>query len=278
MTQPSRRHGRRDHGWLPDVLRQAKVQLDALDESTLGHDMIIEDCIRTADIRKMFKNDWLLDVQGRQVRQVNGTLELIGTSFVADEDTIFGAVDLGYIQRELTWYLSGSRSVYDIPGGPPKIWCDVADHDGFINSNYGWMMFSPENGDQARYVIEQLNAQPIGRRAVAIYTRPHMHTDWSVNGRSDFVCTNAVNYYLRDGKLHAVVQMRSNDAIFGYRNDLHWQRWMLGYIAMRLNEDAEPGHIIWQAGSLHVYRRHFHLIEHFAKTGEFDVPLKSIKL
>ena len=41
--------------------------------------------------------------------------------------------------------------------------------------------------------------------------------------KNDFICTNAVSYYIRNSKLETVVQMRSNDAWAGYRNDYAWQ-------------------------------------------------------
>jgi thymidylate synthase len=92
-----------------------------------------------------------------------------------------------------------------------------------------------------------------------IYTNPRMHTQYREHGKNDFVCTNAVTYYKKGELLHAVVQMRSNDAIFGYINDLFWQQTVL----RRLCDDLSlvSGQIVWQAQSLHIYPRHFHLID-----------------
>lgn len=185
--------------------------------------------------------------------------ELIGMSFIADAPTIFGEPDESYIARELAWYHSQSLNVHDIPGGPPpKIWLDVADVDRNVNSNYGFLIWSKENGRQYDEVLKELLHNPSSRRGAMIYTRPTMHHDAFVNGRSDFVCTNAVNYFIRDGQLNAVVQMRSNDVVFGYRNDYAWQRYVLQMLANDLNVPA--GDIIWNAASLHVYPRHHHLI------------------
>ena len=52
--------------------------------------------------------------------------------------------------------------------------------------------------------------------------------------------------------------MRSNDVIFGYRNDYAWQKWVLEKLANDLG--AKPGYIIWQVQNLHIYERHFNLI------------------
>jgi thymidylate synthase len=221
---------------------------------------------RVEDVREEFANLRRRHVNGEDTLVVGGTLELVGTSFIADSPTIFGAPDMTYVDRELEWYMSQSRNVRDIPGGPPKIWETVADSDGMINSNYGYLMFNGNNWGQYDAVVAQLESQKgYGRRAVAVYTRPSIHVEWDHNGMSDFICTNAVNYYERDGQLHAVVQMRSNDVVFGYRNDYAWQRYVLHLIAGEVG--AEPGDILWQAGSLHVYERHWHLLDEFIKSG-----------
>ena len=186
-------------------------------------------------------------------------LELVGESFIANEPAIFGTVNQEYVQHELDWYLSCSLNVNDIPGGPPKIWQQVATEDGLINSNYGWCIFHPDNGMQYQAVKTELLSNPYSRRAIMIYNRPSMHMDYNYNGMSDFMCTNAVQYLYRNQKLNAVVQMRSNDVVFGYKNDYAWQKFVLDTLAKDLEVPA--GDIIWNAGSLHVYSRHFHLVK-----------------
>ena len=92
-----------------------------------------------------------------------------------------------------------------------------------------------------------------------IYTRPSIWQEYNENGKNDFICTNSVTYYIRDDVLHCVVQMRSNDVIFGYRNDWAWQRHILEKMAWELHLDV--GDIHWQVQNLHVYDRHFKLVK-----------------
>lgn len=209
---------------------------------------------RVEDIRNEFKyllehNQYVVDKTGVKL------LEIVGASFYADEPFIFGEPNQDYIDRELAWYQSQSLNVHAIPGGPPAIWKQVADKDGFINSNYGWCVFSEYNGNQYSNVLNELRSFPNSRRAVMIYTRPTMWTDYNKNGMSDFMCTNAVQYMIRDGELITVVQMRSNDVVFGYRNDYAWQRHLSDKLAADLGLPSGP--IYWNVGSLHVYERHF---------------------
>ena len=185
------------------------------------------------------------------------TIEMVGACFEANLPTIFGEVNDDYVERELQWYKSMSLYVEDIPGKTPAIWEQVADRSGKINSNYGWAIWHKDNGLQYANVLNELtHANPNSRRAVMIYTRPSMWEDYKRDGMSDFMCTNAVQYMIRDNQLVAIVQMRSNDVVFGYRNDYAWQR----YVADRLTEDLNlyrVPKIIWQVGNLHVYERHF---------------------
>lgn len=201
----------------------------------------------------------------------NRTIEIVGASLIASDEALFGKVDWDYIHREEKWYDSMSLKVDDIPGGAPQVWKAVASKtDGTINSNYGWTTYSEENGSQYTKVLAELKKNPESRRAVVIYTRPSMWEDYNKDGRSDFMCTNAVQYLVRDGAVHACVQMRSNDAILGYKNDRAWQQTVLERLAKDLNLPA--GNLYWSAGSLHVYERHFYLVDHFDKTGELAIP------
>jgi thymidylate synthase len=92
-----------------------------------------------------------------------------------------------------------------------------------------------------------------------VYNRPSIWVDAFSNDKNDFICTNAVTYYIRDDKLHAVVQMRSNDVVYGYKNDYAWQSYMVHSISNGL--EIDQGTITWQVQNLHVYERHFDLVE-----------------
>ena len=199
------------------------------------------------------ENDFVIDKTGSKM------LELVGASFVASEPSIFGVINEDYVKRELDWYKSCSLNVNTIAGDVPKIWKQVATPDGRINSNYGWCVYSEDNGLQYLNALDELRKNPNSRRAVMIYTRPTMWSDYNHDGMSDFMCTNAVQYMIRKGKLTAVVQMRSNDVVFGYKNDYAWQKYVLDMLAADLEVPA--GDIIWSVGSLHVYERHFLLVK-----------------
>ena len=214
------------------------------------------DQIKTYFINELKNENFTIDKTGAK------TIELIGASFYADEGAIFGKPNYEYIDRELDWYESQSTNINDIYGSdrePPEAWKYSANDYGEINSNYGLLVFGEKYYEQFEHVIQELKTNPDSRRASMIYNRPSIWKEYNENGKNDFICTNAVTYYIRDNKLHATVQMRSNDVIFGYRNDWAWQRFMMEEVMHELELD-ELGDMIWQVQNLHVYERHFHLV------------------
>lgn len=205
-------------------------------------------------------------------RGCNETIELIGASFLADEPAIFGTPNEDYIRREIDWYKLQSTNVNDIEGDVPAAWVATANDHGEINSNYGHLIWSDKYFNQYKQAIEELYRNKNSRRAQMIYNRPSIWLEATENGKNDFICTNAVTYYVRDNQVHCVVQMRSNDVIFGYRNDYAWQKYVLEKFTEDLNyrymtgfvfrtSQFTVGNIYWQVMNLHVYGRHFHLVK-----------------
>jgi thymidylate synthase len=239
-------------------------------------------------VRRAFSRE---KASGRIVRAVDGqdsdgdTYEILDAHFTATEDTIYGKPNPKYVAKELDWYLSQSLNVNDMKGEIPEIWQRVSGSNGEVNSNYGWCVFSRENGSQFDCAFNELLRDPNSRRAVMIYNRPDMHADQSFMGAQDFMCTNTVQCFIRKHSiridvesntpfdddygphipmLHYSVFMRSNDAVFGYKNDLAWHKYVRDLMVTRLRVHYPWlgfAPIVWNAASLHVYRRHFDLIE-----------------
>ena len=210
--------------------------------------------LKVKDIRAAFK---------AETPNETGNLEIINACFIADEPSIFGTINEDWNKRELQWYLSQSLSVKDIPAPIPKIWQDIASVKGTINSNYGWCIYSKDNGNQYTSAIAALVADKDSRQAVMIYNRPSMHKDSKKYGMSDFMCTNTVQLYIRDNTLHYSVYMRSNDAVFGYKGDRAWHEYVFNQALFDLSNtypDLGKGLLLWNAASLHVYPRHLHLV------------------
>jgi thymidylate synthase len=222
----------------------------------------------TSDIKHYFidalaREDFVMDRSGQK------TIELIGASFFADQPAIFGTPNESYIEIEKAWYESQSTNVNWITEtynrNVPEAWKASANSFGQINSNYGYLIYSDKYYYQYGRVLDELLENPDGRRASMIYTRPSIWEEYNEDDKNDFICTNSVTYYIRDNSLHCVVQMRSNDVVFGYKNDYAWQLHVLEKMVEDYNECSmekiKVGDIIWQVQNLHVYERHFHLVK-----------------
>jgi len=225
----------------------------------------------TADIRDYFVNKLKNEEFRVDRRSGQKTIEVIGASFVADKPTIFGEPNEEYIKAEIEWYRTQSTNINileKIYGKTPAAWSHSANEHGEINSNYGKLIWSDKYFNQYGQALDELLDNPGTRRASMIYNRPSVWVDYNEDDKNDFICTNAVTYYINDnGELDAVVQMRSNDIVYGYKNDYAWQKYVLDSMVESYNffqeEDEfiiKPGTIVWQVQNLHMYERHFNLV------------------
>lgn len=223
------------------------------------------------DIREFFIGE-LNDEAFTIDRTGQKTIEMLSASFVADEPAIFGEPNEKYIEAEIAWYESQSTNINrlaEIYGKSPAAWEYSANPYGEINSNYGTLIFSDMYFNQYDRVLNELLENPDGRRASMVYNRPNIWIDFEMDGKNDFICTNSVTYYIRDGLLHSVVQMRSNDVVYGYKNDYAWQRYVMDKLCWDYNHEdrynegrvIEPGLMHWQVQNLHVYERHFNMVK-----------------
>ena len=234
--------------------------------------------MKVSDIREYFKGELAAE---RFTTDKTGakTIEMLGASFIADEESIFGKPAPKYIQAELDWYESQSTNINDIHGEekePPAAWVYSANDSGEINSNYGHLVYSQKYFSQYQNALNELVKNPDSRRAQMVYNRPSIWVEYNENGKSDFICTNAQTFYIRDNKLHMVSQMRSNDVVFGYKNDYAWAQYLMDKFVKDYNHLADEqnistfvtppissitkGDLTWQVMNLHVYDRHFELV------------------
>ena len=230
----------------------------------------------TLDIRTVFKNM----LRNRPKTTRCELLEIINASFIADEPAIFGTPDEVYIKKELDWYLSQDPNIHSMPDYP-KIWDGVKNAAGETNSNYGQAIFSPERCCQYDYCLDQLVKNRYTKRACMIYNMPGMQTEYAIRGKNDFICTWSVSVFVRRKgpndaypidkieELVYCVNMRSNDAVYGYKNDYAWHKYVYDKLYADLKssdrhfEEIIQTNMLWFANSLHIYPRHFHLIHPF---------------
>jgi hypothetical protein len=220
-------------------------------------------------------DDVVMALAAAPVDSRTGNKVLYSVNWVADQPSMIGPVNENWVRRELTWFNLGSDKLEDMEGPVPALFKACAGWDGRVNSAYGHILFQEthEGETQFQQVLYSFIIKGYGtRHAVAIISDRNIHNLAYENGRQDFICTNALNFMIsEDSKLHIIAQMRSMDAVFGYRADYSmWDDLMKQLVAAlnQLNKDTHPplqrGTITFQVANLHVYPRHFKMLEETA--------------
>lgn len=189
--------------------------------------------------------------------EINGTKEIINVSISINsvdnvEFTPKRKFNKTYADYEYQWYRSGNRSISEI-SKQAKIWNKVADVDGNVNSNYGYHWLQ---NDQLHKITEMLRHNYTTRRAVVLHYDYNKMDEYS----KDTPCNIALNFYWDlGGKLNLTIFARSIDLVFGFCNDLYCFSRLLKDICESLL--LIPGFIHYFITNLHVYERHYKLLE-----------------
>lgn len=188
-----------------------------------------------------------------------------------------------YAITEWLWYLSQNRSTQNI-GKMAKIWDIIKDDNGECESNYGSYMFPIclTYPSQWEWVVNELNNDTDSRRATIAINQPH-HKNWDQNPK-DIPCTQYIQFFIRDNILNMGVYMRSNDVIFGFCNDVFtfglFHQLMYNDLKQTM-PDLELGEYHHNAGSMHIYDRHYKMVNKIIKNRPSDYykqELPKIKL
>lgn len=191
-----------------------------------------------------------ISVQGQEVA---GTKELLNSGFTLLDitDNIATArtgYSLPYMLGELAWYFTGREDVEFISKFS-SFWKHVSD-DGVTNgSAYGAVVFNRYGFDQVAQVIDTLKRDPHSRRAVINFNVPNPERFET----KDEICTIALVFELRGGKLDCTGIMRSNDMWLGTPYDVVFFTELQKHIANELG--VGYGKYTHFAVSLHAYEK-----------------------
>lgn len=181
-----------------------------------------------------------------------------------------------YIAAEFLWYFSGRRDLLFIEKFA-SFWKNISNSDGTLNSAYGDLIFNKKNifnKTQWEWAYDCLVLDKDTRQAILHFNTPDHQ--WTNN--KDFVCTLTGNFHIRENKLNLSISMRSNDAILGTATDVAFFC-ILQIQMLKLLKPIYPeltlGTYTHFVNSLHIYERHFKLIDEMLKK-EFipiDIPV-----
>ena len=163
---------------------------------------------------------------------------------------------LKYAELEWEWYKSGSNRI-DYAPLIKKIWSQFSDDGETVNSAYGYQMFRKLFDKfpycQVDYVVEKLRLDKDSRQAVININVPEHKENFHTK---DFPCTLSIQFLIRENELIMIVNMRSNDIFYGFRNDVY----CFGELHKLILKDLQfyykhlrIGQYYHNAASLHLY-------------------------
>lgn len=168
----------------------------------------------------------------------------------------------GYVKKEMALYLMATDDA-KMFSKASAFWDNIKTKRGKINSAYGNLIFNKSLKDgrsQFEWAFDCLKNDKDSRQAFMRFN----NTTHQYDGNKDVPCTFIMMFHIRNNKLHATVEMRSNDLIKGTTYDIPsfilFQRLML----LRLREvypDLELGAYEHIAHSFHLYSTDFDLVE-----------------
>ena len=207
-----------------------KVFRNANEAYEYVHDQILQNGVTFGDTKALFNvGFYITDPKDRKI---------INRERKWNED---------YAEAEWQWYLSGDASIHklgDIYGKIPEIWKRMADHNGHVNSNYGYQW---ERNRQLDNVVELLSENPDTRQAcVSIYDGKEI-SEYAF----DTPCTYAIQFTIVNNRLDMCVTMRSNDLWYGFCNDQYQFSKLQETVSERLEIDT--GVYYHFAHNMHLY-------------------------
>lgn len=196
--------------------------------------------------------------RGQKIKEVLGATFTITNPAARLPYVVGRKFGLTYLAAELVWYLSGNNKTKWI-SKYSNFWASISDDGVTANSAYGARLFQPHPRIAANrftqwdYLVNELRSDPDSRRAVMHLRVP----EDSVEAKLDVPCTLALQFFIRNNKLHQVVHMRSSDVIFGIAYDVPAFTMFQEILANELN--VELGTYTHVSNSLHLYERHFEM-------------------
>lgn len=173
---------------------------------------------------------------------------------------------------EFCWHTSGSDDLSFIEYYIPR-WREFSDNNEKVRGScYGHRIFNYDNGYKSQWkrLVKLLKKDPQSRRAILQIT----DLDLNLNIDSkDVPCTCTIQFLIRQGNLHAIVYMRSNDAIWGLPFDVFLFTMLQELLSCELGYNLGTyTHIV---GSMHLYERHFEIAKRIIESpvnSSFEMP------
>lgn len=228
--------------------------------------------------------DLLQDIMANGVRKEDrtgtGTISVFGRQLRFDLSEGFPLLTtkklhIRSILHELLWFLSGDTNIRYLQENGVTIWDEWADENGDLGPVYGsqWRSWPAPDGrsiDQIAKLIEQIKRNPDSRR--------HLVSAWNpaeVDNMALPPCHYAFQFYVADGKLSCLFNMRSVDTFLGLPFNIASYAFLTHMVAQQC--DLQPGELIWTGGDVHIYANHVEQVNLQLTREPYPLPQLVIK-
>jgi thymidylate synthase len=195
----------------------------------------------------------------KEDRTGTGTLSVFGRQLRYDLSEGFPLlttkkIHIRSIIYELLWFLNGDTNIKYLQDNGVTIWDEWADENGNLGPVYGaqWRSWQAADGstiDQITQVIEQIKSNPDSRR--------HIVSAWNVGEIPKMKlppCHFVFQFYVANGKLSCMLNLRSSDVFLGYPFNLASYALLTYMVAQQC--DLDVGELVITTGDTHLYLNH----------------------
>lgn len=172
-----------------------------------------------------------------------------------------------FMFAEASWIISGNNRLEYVKQYMSG-YKEFSDDQVFLRGAYG-----PKVVDQLPYVVDAIEKDRDTRQAVLTTWRERPAPS------KDIPCTISMQFIVRSGKLHAIVNMRSHDIVLGFTYDVFTFSMVAKSVQLLLKErgiDVELGDLFVNAGSLHMYQRHYEQSKEWEQDNTSEVILDEV--
>lgn len=225
------------------------------------------------------KPDFISSPRKWETRELLGAFVVINNPYDRLVINIHRKISLKYFIGEWLWYERGSN-LNDEISYYSSFWKNISDDKKSNNSAYGYRILGIDprvDVNQWNWVKRQLIIDKESRRAVIFIASPK---DMNLKTK-DFPCTISLQFFIRENQLYLIANMRSNDLVLGFTYDVPsftlFQEKML--IELQNNyPDLKMGKYIHIAGSIHIYKKHYAMIQDVIREKENNLEINMPKM
>ena len=202
-------------------------------------------------------------VFGRQLRfDLNKGLPILTTKKVHFKSVV----------NELIWFLSGDTNTQWLRENGVSIWDEWATEEGNLGPLYGaqWVKWPARDGgeiNQIDYVIDCLKNRPESRRILFHAWNVEYLPDETLSPQENVKagrmalppCHLLYQFYVANGKLSAMLYIRSSDAFLGLPFNIASVSLLVHMLCQQVG--LAPGEVVVTMGDCHLYSNHAEQVE-----------------